>query len=170
MWLTCLESPLNLCWIKLWSVVSDSVIVHFVLIELFFPCLPVGSRLLHVTAYHIQTGVNPYSCLAVSGTYFSISVTYCECVCASLLGGTVFFISSRSTLSILLVRAEQRVWLSCWLSCSWSCCCWFWLSARTRSSLRSEVIQSQGSQEYAVGGSLQYQNVYCNDNCTETQT
>lgn len=65
-----------------------------------------------------------------------------------LLCGTVFFISSRSTLSILLVRAELRAWLRCWLSCSWSCCWWFWLSARTRSSLRSEVKTGQGSQEY----------------------
>lgn len=74
-------------------------------------------------------------------------------VCVCLLCGTVFFISSRSTLSILLVSTVLRVWLSCWLSCSWSCCWWFWLSARTRSSLRSEVMKGQGSQEYHVKGS-----------------
>lgn len=78
-------------------------------------------------------------------------------VCVSLLCGTVFFISSRSTLSTLLVSAELSAWLSCWLSCSWSCCWWFWLSARTRSSLRSEVTRCQGSQRiWLVGGSVRF--------------
>lgn len=53
----------------------------------------------------------------------------------SVLCGTVFFISSRTTLSTLAVSAELRAWLRC----SWNCCWRLWLSARTRSSLRSEV-------------------------------
>lgn len=75
---------------------------------------------------------------------YGTQIKHFKTVGSVLLCGTVLFISSRRILSILLVSAEVRAWTSCSLSWSWSCCWWFRLSARTRSSLRSENDDGQG--------------------------